>query len=123
MKAVLSNDEDADMQQTDPDLEVIRTVGVGYNLIRGAPEGVFDLGGDDPGIESTRYILRFTYDEGKTKLFRDTTYRVPDQVNYQLAIACSSSTIGQAYSGTESYQKNLETSASAEGKLAHSGGL
>ena len=101
----------------DPNLRQARFVGVGYNEIRGAPEGVFSRGGVDPGIKITRHILRFTYNEGKTELFQDQIWNVPDQVIFQLQASCSGSTENRAYSGTRSYQSSLATSIKAEGTI------
>lgn len=98
-----------------PLLKEARYVGVGYNLVRGAPEGTFRTGGVDPGIKITHHILRFTYHEDKSRFFHGKKGRVPDQVNYQLLSSCSGSNKKRLYSGAKSYQSNLATSVQGEG--------
>ncbi len=101
-----------------PNLRQARYVGVGYNQIRGAPEGIFSRGGIDPGIKVSRHIHRFTYNEGKIERFLNENWGVPDQVIFQLLSSCSGSTERRAYSGTKSYQSSIAASISVEGKYA-----
>ena len=60
-------------------------VAVGYNLLKGNPEGgASSIGGIDPGLLSTRKIFQLTW---KTKkLSSDKMYNVPDQVSFALFI-------------------------------------
>lgn len=103
-------DEMADLLQA-----VTRYVGVGYNLLRGSPNGDFDNGGIDPGILSTRTIFDFTYDEGREAFFRGKTVQVPDQVNFQPSSSCTRTSQNRAYSGAKSYQRALDLGVNAGG--------
>jgi len=94
-------------------------VGIDYNLIRGAPEGEFSSGGIDPGIKITCHIFGFTYNQNKKANYLETSMNVPDQVNFHSFSSCSSSTEKTAYSGTKSYQKELEVNVDAEGKYLY----
>ena len=105
------------MQQDYLPLDPTRFVGVGYNLIRGAPEGTFEGGGSDPGIKVAHHIHRFTYNQNKKKDFLNKRYRVPDQVNYFLRSSCTKTDERRAYIGSKSYQSNLAASISAEGTV------
>ena len=97
-------------------LREARYVGIGYNELRGAPEGAFSSGGVDPGVKINRHIFKFTYSQGKTQNFLGRNWCVPDQVNYQMLSSCASSSQRRAYSGTKSYQSDLAASVSAEGE-------
>ena len=44
-------------------------VGIGYDLLRGNPEGDFDKGGIDPGYRLARNILKRTYTKHKRARF------------------------------------------------------
>ena len=72
--------DDVELMQADALSTVTRYVGVGYNLLRGNPEGDYDRGGIDPGIKITKHILKFTYDQGKQAFYRGATNNLPDQV-------------------------------------------
>jgi hypothetical protein len=107
----------ADVQRDADQLSLAtRYVGIGYNLIRGSPEGDFNLGGNDPGIKITHHIFRFTYDENKMASYLGSSMQVPDQVNFQAFSTCASSTEKKAYSGAKSYQEELSVNVEAEGK-------
>ena len=95
---------------------VTRYAGVGYNLIRGSPDGEFSTGGVDPGIKITRHIFGFTYDEGKMGNYLQESMDVPDQVIFHAFASCSSSRTENVYSGSQSYQSGLAVSVEAEGK-------
>lgn len=62
---LLNLDDQNAIEETDQLTTITRYVGVGYNLLRGSPDGDFERGGVDPGILSTGVIFEFTYDKGK----------------------------------------------------------
>ena len=93
-----------------------RYVGIGYNLLKGSPDGDFDYGGIDPEIKTTKAIFDFTYEKKKDAYFADTTVSVPDQVNFQPLSSCSKQNRANAYSGAKSYQKSLNFGVDAGGK-------
>ena len=94
---------------------VTRYAGLGYNIIRGNPEGDFNRGGIDPGIKTTRVIFAHTYRMGNRAFYRGGVMEVPDQVKFHAVQSCASSQSVDAYSGRKSYMKELETSVSAGG--------
>lgn len=110
-------DQDAVEETADQLTAVIRYVGVGYNLLRGSPDGDFDRGGIDPGIKSTRAIFDFTYDENKDAYFLGSSMQVPDQVNFQPLSSCSKDHRNSVYSGAKSYQKSLNIGFNVGGMM------
>lgn len=92
-----------------------RFAGVGYNYIRGSPEGDFATGGRDPGVLITRRILKFTYTQGKQATYLGSVMNVPDQVVFQPENSCLQNDRTRAYSGAQSYQQELAGGVSAEG--------
>lgn len=90
---------------------VTRYVGVAYHLLKGSPDGDFDVGGIDPGIRVTRVIFDFTY----TKNVDGQELAVPDQVNFHPLSGCSGNGQGNFYSGAKSYQKSLDLGLNAGG--------
>ena len=94
---------------------VTRYAGVGYNIIRGNPEGDFNRGGIDPGLKTTRVIFALTYKSGKKAYYRSSTLDVPDQVRFHMFQSCTSSSSTKAFSGKKSYMKELNTSVSVKG--------
>ena len=64
-----SQDSIAKGMQHDALSLVTRYVGVGYDLIKGSPEGEFNGGGGDPGIKITRHIYDFTYDRNRKAFY------------------------------------------------------
>ena len=94
---------------------VTRYAGVGYNIIRGNPEGDFNRGGIDPGIKTTHAIFAHTYKSGKKAYYRSSTMDVPDQVLFHMSQSCTSSSSVKAFSGRKSYMKELDTSVSVRG--------
>ena len=96
---------------------VTRYAGTGYNLVRGNPEGDFNVGGVDPGIRTTWEVFAHTYTTGKEAFYRGRTMQVPDQVTFLMSESCASSHTVKAYSGRKSYMKELQTSVSVSGKL------
>ena len=87
---------------------ITRYAGMGYNLLRGNPEGSFETGGKDPGIHNTRWIFNLTYTMNKEGFYCDKTVAVPDQVEFHPMEACASQSFTRTYSGQTSYQKELE---------------
>lgn len=115
-------DEDLAEEETDQLTSITRYVGVGYNLLKGSPDGDFILGGADPGVLITKAIFDFTYQEGKEAYFvnqggKDTVVDVPDQVNFQPVASCSMENKASVYSGEKSYQKSLNYGVDAKGNL------
>lgn len=95
---------------------VTRYVGNGYNLIRGNPEGKFNLGGVDPGIKSTREIFTHTYAKGRQVYYRGRSVQVPDQVSFRASESCAAEHTTRAYTGRKSYMKELQLGVSVSGK-------
>ena len=104
---------DATMQERDALYPVTRYAGMGYNLLRGNPEGDFEHGGKDPGIQDTRWIFNLTYSMGREGYYRGKTVAVPDQVEFHPTETWSKKSSTRAYSGQASYQKELEHSINA----------
>ena len=96
---------------------VTRYVGVGYDLIRGSPEGDFDSGGGDPGIKITHHIFGFTYQKDRKAYYMEQPMSLPDQVNFHASAMCAKSFETRAYSGAKSYQKDLSVSVKAQGNF------
>lgn len=90
-------------------------VGIGYDLLKGNPEGDFTEGGIDPGYRLSRNIFKRTYEEGKEGLYNGETVKIPDQMEYQTLSSCSSKETTSVYHGTESYQKKLDINTDVEG--------
>lgn len=82
-------------------------VGNGYDLIRGNPSA----DKIDPGFRAQ--IFDLTYDEGK--LTEDEKFLIPDQASGKLLHSCSYSASTENYTGTNSYQKDLQTNVSVSG--------
>ena len=91
-------------------------VGVGYNLLKGNPEGGdLSLGGVDPGLLLTRKIFQLTW---KTKkLSTDKKYNVPDQVSFAPRDSCVMENKTSAVFGCKSYQEELKVEVGAEGNV------
>ena len=96
-----------------PRVPCLKFIGTGYNLLDGNPEGSLGLGGVDPGIRGTHRVLQLTYNTSRLTL--DGRFSIPDQVGFVDRLACSSYEVTRAYTGTRSYQTNLQTSVSASG--------
>ena len=94
---------------------VTRYAGTGYNLVKGNPEGDFNIGGVDPGIRTTWEVFAHTYTTGKEAFYRKRSMKVPDQVIFLMSESCASSHTVKAYSGRKSYMKELQTSVSVSG--------
>jgi hypothetical protein len=109
-------DQELAEEETDELTSVTRYVGVGYNLLKGSPDGDFLRGGVDPGILVNRIIFDFSYDEGKEAYYSGKVVKVPDQVNFQPIESCSARKHASAYSGEKSYQKSLKYGVNAKGK-------
>ena len=104
---------DADMQEKDALYPITRYAGMGYNYLRGNPEGDFNTGGKDPGIQSTRWIFNLTYSMGREGYYGGKTVALPDQVNFHPIQSCMEESSTRAYSGQTSYQKELERNVNA----------
>ena len=90
-------------------------LGVGYNILKGNPEGgELSRGGVDPGLLSARKILKLTWDTEKTTV--DGKYRVPDQVTFAHHTSCVEATTHKMFSGTKSYQDKLKVDVEASGE-------
>ena len=95
---------------------VSRYAGMGYNILRGNPEGDFDIGGKDPGIKTTRWVFDHTYESGKKAFYQDHGMDVPDQINFHMTETCAASQSTRAFSGQTSYKDQLSTNIDASGK-------
>ncbi|XP_068700258.1 uncharacterized protein [Montipora capricornis] len=90
----------------------LRFLGVGYNILRGNPDGSqLSHGGVDPGLLSTRKIFKLTWDTNKTSV--DGLYRVPDQVVFVHRSSCVKTTSNEVFSGVKSYQDKLKVDVEA----------
>lgn len=81
------------------------SVGVGYNIIYGNPDGDDVLAGRDPGIKYNYQILTLTYDEGDSLIINGNEYCIPDQIKASAMTSCSAVEETYLFAGTESYQK------------------
>ena len=93
----------------------LRFLGVGYNILKGNPEGHLSNGGVDPGLLSTRKIFKLTWHSKKTST--DGKFRVPDQVVFVHRSSCVESTTNEVFSGVKSYQDKLKLDVKASGEL------
>lgn len=92
----------------------LKFIGVGYNLLKGNPQGgELSRGGVDPGLLATRKIFKLTWDTDKKTV--DGSYRVPDQVNFVHRASCVKTTKNEVISGAKSYQESLKVDVEASG--------
>ena len=90
-------------------------IGVGYNILKGNPEGgQLTQGGVDPGLLTSRRIFQFTWKTKRTS--SDGQYQVPDQVNFNHRASCVKTTKNEVISGAKSYQDELKVAVEAEGE-------
>lgn len=108
-------DQELAEEEADQLTSITRYVGVGYNLLKGSPDGDFEKGGTDPGILISRVIFDFTYHDGGEAYFLGTTVKVPDQVDFQPAETCAKMNQASVYSGEKSYQDSLSYGISTKG--------
>ena len=87
-------------------------IGIGYDLLKGNPEGDFTLGGLDPGLR-LRSIFKLT-DAGGKPIPRNSQ-NLPTQIEYTRVHTCSSVHRVNAFSGTRSYQKKLDVNVKTSG--------
>ena len=108
-----SQTEDIAESQT-VDTSIAYYMGVGYDLIKGNPDGDdFTTGGVDPGLR-LRYIFKLTDNSGT--MLSPVSGVWPIQVGYSPPVhACSSAHEVNAFSGSQSYQSKLDVSVDAEG--------
>ena len=90
-------------------------VGVGYNLLKGNPEGG-DVrnGGVDPGLLITRKIFRLTWNTSKKSV--DNRFSVPDQVTFAPRSSCVTTNKKEMFAGSKSYQEKLSADVQVSGK-------
>lgn len=94
----------------------LRFLGVGYNILKGNPDGgELSHGGVDPGLLSTRKIFKLTWHTQKTSV--DGKFRVPDQVVFVHRSSCVETTTNEVFSGAKSYQDKLKVDVEASGEL------
>ena len=90
-------------------------VGVGYNLLKGNPEGgEVSNGGVDPGLLFTRKIFKLTWSENKVTV--DNKYNIPDQVSFAPRASCVISNKKEVFSGSKSYQEKLNADVDVSGE-------
>ena len=89
-------------------------VGVGYNLLKGNPEGDARYGGVDPGLLITRKIFQLTWNTNKTTV--DNRFSVPDQVTFAPRLSCVTTYKKDVFSGSKSYQEKLNVDVQVSGK-------
>ena len=95
---------------------VTRYAGMGYNVLEANPEGDFNRGGIDPGIKTTRFVFKHTYNDGNRARYRGRAMSVPDQVEFHMTQACSRRETTNAYSGQTSYKNELSVNVESSGK-------
>ena len=89
-------------------------VGVGYNLLKGNPEGgEVSNGVVDPGLLFTRKIFKLTWSENKVTV--DNKYKIPDQLSFAPRASCVTSNKKEVFSGSKSYQENLNADVDVSG--------
>ena len=101
------------MQERDALYPITRYAGMGYNFLRGNPEGDFIRSGKDPGILNTRWIFNLTYSMGSEGYYGGKTVAVPDQVNFHPMETSTKQSSTRAYSGQTSYQEELNRNINA----------
>ena len=90
-------------------------VGVGYNLLKGNPEGGdVTNGGVDPGLLITRKIFKLTWNTNKKSV--DNRISVPDQVTFAPRSSCVTTNKKEVFSGAKSYQEKLNADVQVSGK-------
>lgn len=99
-------------------LHLTRYAGMGYNVLQANPEGDFISGGINPGIKTTKYIFKHTFNEEKQITYRGQTLSVPDQVNIEMRETCATTNTYNAYSGQTSYQRELLSTDQISGMVA-----
>ena len=107
--------EFAELSPADQLSLITRYAGMGYNLLQANPEGDFYLGGVDPGIKTTRFVIDLTYDQGKQAYHMGESLNLPDQVSFHSSDSCASTYTSTAYSGQKSYQDELSVNVDASG--------
>lgn len=97
-----------------PSPKGLHFLGVGYNLLKGNPEGgELANGGIDPGLLFTRKIFQLTHKLGKLSV--DRKYVVPDQVVFAPRSSCVTTHKKDTFAGEKSYQRKLTNDVSASG--------
>ncbi|KAJ8023274.1 hypothetical protein HOLleu_35640 [Holothuria leucospilota] len=95
-----------------PTPPAVRYIGVGYNLVKGNPEGgTLQNGGVDPGILPTRRILNLSYEE--EHFTADRRFKVPYEVQFSPRQSCVTETSISVFSGGQSYQRQLSVGVTA----------
>ena len=90
-------------------------VGVGYNLLKGNPEGGdVSNGGVDPGLLITRKIFQLTWNTNKKSV--DNRFSVPDQVTFAPRLSCVTTYKKDVFFGSKSYQEKLNVDVQVTGK-------
>ena len=92
----------------------LHVIGVGYDILRGNPDGDPSKGGIDPELKTTRKILKLTWNDGKLSV--NKKYKVPDQIVFADRDSFASKTVQDVFSGTRSYQDKLKTSVNVDGE-------
>ena len=93
-------------------------IGIGYDLLKGNPEGDFTLGGLDPGLR-LRSIFKLTDARGRP--ISRNSQDLPTQIEHTRVHTCSSVHRVNAFSGTKSYQKKLDVNVKLSGIVNHRG--
>ena len=90
-------------------------IAIGYDYLKGNPDGDFASGGLDRGLKLSRRVFKFTYDNNDRTIYNGVVSSLPDQVAFQATASCEAKETSYAYSGTSSYQRKLDFSIKAEG--------
>lgn len=94
----------------------LRFLGVGYNVLKGNPDGGnLSHGGVDPGLLFARKIFKLTWDTQKTSV--NGKFRVPDQVVFVHRSSCVENITNEVFSEVKSYQEKLKKDVEVSGKL------
>ena len=108
-----SGNEEADDSAL-PTPDGIAFIGSGYDLVRGNPDGQeIKNGGVEPGLLPAKRILEISYEKGRKS--DNNKYLVPDQIRFVVRNSCASSKTHSIITNSNSYQKELKVSVTAEG--------
>ena len=96
-----------------PKTPAVNTLGVGYNLVDGNPEGAPHKGNVDPGLKRTHRMLELSYTKNRRTI--DDQITIPDQASFAQSLSCSTHVYKYSYHGAAGYQKELKTTVSGSG--------
>ena len=92
--------------------DLSRLVSLGYNLIRGCPDGQFETGGSDPGIRTAQQIFKYSFDQDKTD---SNSLAEPDQVEFIDYANYTLDSYYYVFGGEKSYRDSMNDEVDAAG--------